>query len=108
MDWIVGFLRQRRQSSGDRGVGNGSINDSSLTRPKSPKQNSTSSEHLQLVQNPIKLLELKSRYDEHIVCAALSSDSRWLAYSTDSLIRIYTLNNVSFSLLWSWLLVFCI
>ena len=44
----------------------------------------------------MKLLELKSRHDEHIVCAALSSDSRWLAYSTETLIRIYALKNVRF------------
>lgn len=62
----------------------------------SSKQNGEScSGPLRLVQNPVKILELKSRQDEHIICSALSSDSAWLAYSTDSLIRVYTLSNVS-------------
>ncbi|XP_034249817.1 U3 small nucleolar RNA-associated protein 4 homolog [Thrips palmi] len=75
--------RQRRQS-GDGG--------SAQSRQTFKQNGASSSGPLRLAQNPVKILELKSRNDEHIVCSALSSDSKWLAYSTDSLIRIYTLS----------------
>lgn len=90
-----GFKNKQRRHSGSEGT-NGFPNDSSLVKGRHGKnQNSGSnSESLQLTQNPIKLLELRSRHDEHIVSAALSSDSRWLVYSTESLLRIYSLNQV--------------
>lgn len=67
-------------------------------QPKALPMNGNDSERSsvkseQIVQNPVKILELKSRHDEHITCCALSSDSKWLAYSTESLIRIFYVND---------------
>ncbi|XP_065359692.1 U3 small nucleolar RNA-associated protein 4 homolog [Calliphora vicina] len=38
---------------------------------------------------PEKLLEFKSKNEEHIVCAALSPNGRWLCYSTQKEIRLF-------------------
>lgn len=38
---------------------------------------------------PEKLLELRSKGDEMIVCCAISNDGRWIAYSTISAIRLF-------------------
>lgn len=85
------FVRQKRQPSGN--TSNGNFN----AKSEYNKQNlSNDSKPLQLVENPVKLLELRSLHDEHIVCAALSSDARWLTYSTESVIRLYSLKDVSF------------
>lgn len=85
------FDRQKRQPGGN--ASNGNFN----AKPNYNKPNlSNDSKPLQLVENPVKLLELRSRHDEHIVCAALSSDARWLTYSTESIIRLYSLKDVSF------------
>lgn len=79
--------RQRHQSADNE-------YDDGIKSRQSLKQNEGSYGPLQLVKNPLKILELNSRQGEHIICCALSSNSNWLAYSTDSVIRIYTLSNV--------------
>lgn len=38
---------------------------------------------------PEKLLELRSKNDETVVCCSISCDGRWIAYSTMSVIRLF-------------------
>lgn len=47
-------------------------------------------EVLQLKTNPMKLLQLKSRDAEYILCADISPDGSWLAYSDHANIRLFT------------------
>jgi U3 small nucleolar RNA-associated protein 4 len=43
----------------------------------------------ELHEHPEKLLELRSKHDENIVCAALSADGHWLSYANNSTIRLF-------------------
>jgi U3 small nucleolar RNA-associated protein 4 len=43
----------------------------------------------ELQQHPEKMLEMRSKHDENVVCAALSSDGRWLAYANISTARLF-------------------
>ncbi|KAK3086816.1 hypothetical protein FSP39_023935 [Pinctada imbricata] len=51
-------------------------------------------EILPLESNPLKLLQLKTKDDEHIVCSGISSDGEWLCYADQFSLRLYkvTLN----------------
>ncbi|KAL2093088.1 hypothetical protein ACEWY4_010400 [Coilia grayii] len=50
-------------------------------------------------RNPEKLLQLKTKGEEHVCCSAVSPCGGWLAYSTSSSLRLYKLhyenNNIS-------------
>ncbi|XP_037819105.1 U3 small nucleolar RNA-associated protein 4 homolog [Lucilia sericata] len=52
-------------------------------------ENKTKTKFLSLDTVPEKLLELKSKNAEAIVCAALSPNGRWLCYSTQKEIRLF-------------------
>lgn len=56
-------------------------------------------DELPVQKNPEKLLQLKSKGEEHICCSAVSPCGGWLAYSTSSSLRLYKLqlenNNIS-------------
>ncbi|KAG8285601.1 U3 small nucleolar RNA-associated protein 4 [Homalodisca vitripennis] len=47
---------------------------------------------LPLSQDVVKLVQLHSKDSQHIRCAAVSGDAHWIAYSTDSLFRLYSLD----------------
>lgn len=47
------------------------------------------SNNLAMIESPAKLLELRSRRDEPIVCTSISPDGNWLVYSTNSVVRLY-------------------
>ncbi|XP_054278746.1 U3 small nucleolar RNA-associated protein 4 homolog isoform X2 [Macrosteles quadrilineatus] len=47
---------------------------------------------LPLAQDAVKLVQLLSKDSQHIRCAAVSSDAKWIAYSTDTLFRLYSLD----------------
>lgn len=49
------------------------------------------SEDLPLARCPEKLLQLRSRNDEQIVSSAIAANGRWLAYTTNSTIRLFSL-----------------
>lgn len=53
---------------------------------------------LPLSQDVVKLVQLLSKDNVRVRCAAVSPDASWLAYSTDSLFRLYTLDLESVSL----------
>ncbi|KAJ9595879.1 hypothetical protein L9F63_012938, partial [Diploptera punctata] len=44
---------------------------------------------LSLIEDPVQLMMLKSRRGEAIVCADMSSNGRWLAYSTPTLLNFF-------------------
>lgn len=44
---------------------------------------------LAMIECPAKLLELRSKKDEPIVCTSISPDGNWLIYSTNSVVRLY-------------------
>ena len=60
---------------------------------KNPNNLSANS-FLKLSQEPVHLLQLQAKEDEWIVCAAISLDGQYLAYSTESVVRIYQLTPV--------------
>lgn len=47
---------------------------------------------LPLSHNVLRLVQLLSKDGQHVRCGAVSSDARWLAYSTDSLFRLYSVD----------------
>ena len=47
---------------------------------------------LGLSEKCVKVVELTSRNNEHIVCAAMSACGTWLAYSDSQRLRIFRLN----------------
>ncbi|CAO1370882.1 unnamed protein product [Diamesa serratosioi] len=49
----------------------------------------TESKDYKLNEIPEKLLELRSKNDEHIICNAISSDGKWIVYSTIQAIRLF-------------------
>ncbi|XP_014678362.1 PREDICTED: cirhin-like [Priapulus caudatus] len=49
-------------------------------------------EMLPLTKGAKKLLQLKTRNDERVICSAISRDARWLAYSHTSAIHLYQLS----------------
>lgn len=49
-------------------------------------------EHLPLTLSPVKALLLESKERQQIMCSAISSDGRWLAYSTASGLKVFHLN----------------
>ncbi|XP_062403581.1 U3 small nucleolar RNA-associated protein 4 homolog isoform X1 [Sardina pilchardus] len=59
----------------------------------------TPGDKLPVQKNPEKLLQLKTKGEEHICCCAVSPCGGWLAYSTSSSLRLYKLqhenNNIS-------------
>ncbi|XP_066583138.1 U3 small nucleolar RNA-associated protein 4 homolog [Prorops nasuta] len=48
----------------------------------------------QLEEEPVKLLQLKTKRDESIISCAISKDSKIIAYSTDSHIRVFNFDVV--------------
>lgn len=51
--------------------------------------------HLVLSSERLKLIELNTKNSEVIIASALSSDGRWMAYSTSSGVRMFLINLVS-------------
>ncbi len=47
------------------------------------------SENYLLSLQPLKLLELRSRDDEHILCCSISPNGKWIIYSTKNYIRLF-------------------
>lgn len=47
---------------------------------------------LPLSHNVQRLVQLLSKDGQHVRCGAVSGDARWLAYSTDSLFRLYSVD----------------
>lgn len=47
---------------------------------------------LPLSHNVQRLVQLLSKDGQHVRCGAVSCDARWLAYSTDSLFRLYSVD----------------
>ncbi|OXU18958.1 hypothetical protein TSAR_000015 [Trichomalopsis sarcophagae] len=46
----------------------------------------------ELKKEPAKLLQLKSKSDENIICCATTKDARVIVYSTESLLRVFSFN----------------
>uniref|UniRef100_A0A182MHI9 Anaphase-promoting complex subunit 4-like WD40 domain-containing protein n=1 Tax=Anopheles culicifacies TaxID=139723 RepID=A0A182MHI9_9DIPT len=40
-------------------------------------------------QGGIKVLQIRSKNDEHILCAAISPNGRWIVYSTEQTVRLF-------------------
>uniref|UniRef100_A0A182WHT2 Anaphase-promoting complex subunit 4-like WD40 domain-containing protein n=1 Tax=Anopheles minimus TaxID=112268 RepID=A0A182WHT2_9DIPT len=40
-------------------------------------------------QGGVKVLQIRSKKDEHILCAAISPNGRWIVYSTESTVRLF-------------------
>lgn len=49
-------------------------------------------ERLSLSLSPVKAVSLQSKGGQQIICSAISSDGRWLAYSTASELKLFHLN----------------
>lgn len=49
----------------------------------------------QLEDQPEKILQLKTKLDEHIVSCAITKDSRLIVYSTESYLRVFNFNIVN-------------
>ncbi|XP_008410766.1 U3 small nucleolar RNA-associated protein 4 homolog [Poecilia reticulata] len=62
-------------------------------------RNGTPGESLPVKRKPEKLIQLKTKGEDHICCSALSPCGSWLAYATVAAVRLYRLqlssNNVS-------------
>ena len=52
------------------------------------QQQLTANTNLKLEQEPARLLQLKAKEDEWIVCAAISPRADFIAYATDSAIYV--------------------
>ena len=52
-------------------------------------------EVLPLKTNPVKLVEVRAREGECLVCSAVSQCGQWLAYSDSQTIRLFTVTLVS-------------
>ncbi len=50
---------------------------------------------LKLAREPLHLLQLQTKEDEWIVCSTLSADGRYLAYSTETSLRVYHFQTVN-------------
>ncbi len=50
---------------------------------------------LPLRSKPIRLVQLKSRGGEAVVCSAVSSSAQWVVYSDQESLRIFNLTIVS-------------
>lgn len=58
-------------------------------------QQLTANSFLKLSQEPAHLLQLQAKDYEWIVCAAISTDGQYLAYSTESVVRLYQITLVT-------------
>ncbi len=61
---------------------------------------------LKLSQEPVRLLQLKAKDDEWIVCATVSSAGDYVAYATESNVYIYHFIQVFIYYFVVWLLFF--
>lgn len=59
------------------------------------KPKTTSTKRLTLSSGPQKLLKLSTTNAAPLTCCAISPNSRWIAYSTDTKFRIFKFTNVS-------------
>lgn len=50
---------------------------------------------LGLAQDSVRLLELRTKHNEQIVCFGISNDAQWIGYSTESHLRFFRLSVVS-------------
>lgn len=56
------------------------------------KESNKSGDILPLKSNPIKLVQLKTKDSERIVCCAISKNAEYLAYSDQDTVKIYSLS----------------